>query len=1384
MKKLILMTAIMALAAGTMALGGWNIETVDVSTGKITSLALDANGYTHIAYQRSSGLKYAYWDGSSWQIMPVVDVDGSDWGCSIVLDEFDHPHIAYCAVVSHPTYSLKYAYHNGTSWDITTIHTAEAGVYTGQNCDIAIDSDGYCHISYYGPHQTTSYAYQDATGWHHEQVASSSYRSSSIALQEDGGSVIPHISYRTTGSKLNYAYKDGTGWHVEQVGSDALKSDCQTSIALDASNVVHIAYYNDGPQCLSYAHGTTGSWTTEIVDNSDRLGERPSLALDLSGHPHISYWDRGATYGLKYAHYDGSGWQIQRVADESHYQGWSSIAMDAFDYPHIAYSKFQGPLKYAVLPAPTEVWVDDDYTAGSCDGHIWGYDAFDNIQDGIDAVAGSIVHVAAGTYNEVVTISKADLVVQSIDGSASTIIDAGGAATVVNINVDNVTFSGFTLQNASGVNVRGIDMAGPISGCNISDIIIQSLTTTSDIYALLAVQVNASTFSNLFITNLTHGGGGGGGAYGIGLNTSDNNTFTNSTIGNFTSDADAQGVLLNNNCDGNTFTTTAINALTSTTGCPCGVTIWERNSEPSSNNNTFTATTISNLIGASSVYGIQNRANAGYEHVGNKFYNTNISGLDLSPAATFVCGIYNEYAQNSEFHDTYISGLDSPNEVAIGINSNVGPGLVISGGEIQDLSGVVWYKGVGINILGSTSTASIEEMAISATDVGISISSSVADVSQVSINYNSIAGNIDYGLRNDHTETVDAGGNWWGDASGPNTSKMILSSSNDEADPASLTGGESSELNSRDTYRGEEAVKISKEMTTLSVAIALAGGTGDALYGSVDYTPWLDVGTDTEPSTPGFQGDLSVLNVDDDSPQTGTTGRIQEGVDMVTGSTVNVFAGTYEAQVVIGKELTLLGADKNTTIIQSPITLTEYFTTSANNYPIVYIHDANVTIEDFTIDGLGRGNANYRFNGIGFWNAGGSVTNVHLTGVRDTPFSGTQHGVAIYAYNSTGGPYTINLSGVAIDDFQKNGTALSGNGLTANFSNCTVIGHGLTNVTAQNGIQIGFGAGGTVTDCSVSDIAYDDTTWAASGILFYQATSVDVSGSCSVTNSQSGIVFHETNGSVDGATVSASDANNKEEGISVREYGETKASGSGLSIAAASPLSEEWQYKRGQSGTATTVALSNLNLTGANQELSYGIGVWAIGDDVNVTVNKSAIQDWGVGVVAKDSVGDVTVLADSNTISGNDFGVWTNSASAQDFENNNWGASDGPEDLDGTTEVSIGQCYSVDSMKNTVAEFFPGEGLGNGVTDNIDYCPWIPWSCCNHDGIRGDVNYDVEGPNIADLTYLVDYLFRSGPEPICFYEGDVNGDGNINIADITYLVDYLFRSGPPPPPCP
>ncbi len=88
----------------------------------------------------------------------------------------------------------------------------------------------------------------------------------------------------------------------------------------------------------------------------------------------------------------------------------------------------------------------------------------------------------------------------------------------------------------------------------------------------------------------------------------------------------------------------------------------------------------------------------------------------------------------------------------------------------------------------------------------------------------------------------------------------------------------------------------------------------------------------------------------------------------------------------------------------------------------------------------------------------------------------------------------------------------------------------------------------------------------------------------------------------------------------------------------------------------------------------------------------------------------------------------------------------------------------------------------NGLDQDIFFDP--DCNCCNHDGMRGDIDYNFSGSDVADLSYLVDYLFRSGPAPPCPEEADVDASGATDVVDLTYLVDYLFKGGPAPAPCP
>lgn len=62
---------------------------------------------------------------------------------------------------------------------------------------------------------------------------------------------------------------------------------------------------------------------------------------------------------------------------------------------------------------------------------------------------------------------------------------------------------------------------------------------------------------------------------------------------------------------------------------------------------------------------------------------------------------------------------------------------------------------------------------------------------------------------------------------------------------------------------------------------------------------------------------------------------------------------------------------------------------------------------------------------------------------------------------------------------------------------------------------------------------------------------------------------------------------------------------------------------------------------------------------------------------------------------------------------------------------------------------------------------------------RGDASGDGV-INSADVIWLLNYLYKGGPEPIPLEAGDVNCDGVINSADVVYLLNYLYKNGPPP----
>jgi hypothetical protein len=84
----------------------------------------------------------------------------------------------------------------------------------------------------------------------------------------------------------------------------------------------------------------------------------------------------------------------------------------------------------------------------------------------------------------------------------------------------------------------------------------------------------------------------------------------------------------------------------------------------------------------------------------------------------------------------------------------------------------------------------------------------------------------------------------------------------------------------------------------------------------------------------------------------------------------------------------------------------------------------------------------------------------------------------------------------------------------------------------------------------------------------------------------------------------------------------------------------------------------------------------------------------------------------------------------------------------------------------------PGSSASFGI--NSGY-----WQETIYGFLRGDVNCDGI-INLGDVIYLLNYLFKNGPEPRIYAAGDANCDDTIELGDVIYLLNYLFKSGPEP----
>ncbi|MGB9987032.1 beta strand repeat-containing protein [Salarchaeum japonicum] len=376
---------------------------------------------------------------------------------------------------------------------------------------------------------------------------------------------------------------------------------------------------------------------------------------------------------------------------------------------------------------------------------------------------------------------------------------------------------------------------------------------------------------------------------------------------------------------------------------------------------------------------------------------------------------------------------------------------------------------------------------------------------------------------------------------------------------------------------------------------------------------------------------------------------IQTAVDAAdAGDTVRVGPGTYTESVHIESELTLIGAGDNDTTVTSPTSIPETFTRgSAASHAVVLVENASADISRLTVDGARTGDTNHEFYGVAYVNASGTVDDVTVTNVTDTEFSGVQHGIAVGAFNLDGEDRKFTLSNSRIVNYQKGGVVASGEGLTARVLDTSVIGHGPTDVTGQNGVQMSGGAQGVIVNNTITGHAYTGEDWSASSVLLYGHSSAaeTVVENNTITDSQIAIgVAASTNvsitdndfanntwhvgdytGSLD--TTDIYEANDYD----AAAYVGTDRDTNGASIfgtlpdAVSSAESSETVFATGTFTESVQFAADNVTLQGEDATLTASVGFENEMYPEDVTVSGFTFTTDGVAINANDAGDDLTI---------------------------------------------------------------------------------------------------------------------------------------------------------------
>ena len=124
-----------------------------------------------------------------------------------------------------------------------------------------------------------------------------------------------------------------------------------------------------------------------------------------------------------------------------------------------------------------------------------------------------------------------------------------------------------------------------------------------------------------------------------------------------------------------------------------------------------------------------------------------------------------------------------------------------------------------------------------------------------------------------------------------------------------------------------------------------------------------------------------------------------------------------------------------------------------------------------------------------------------------------------------------------------------------------------------------------------------------------------------------------------------------------------------------------------------------------------------------------------------------------------------------------------PAALDPGTGVIVNAYYTILSGMETSQTQIDLNDIGSFhrmfYSDIADYQPEAVNGTIQFPFLCGDTDFS-RVINILDVVYLINHIYKSGPDPQPMESADVNNDTRINILDIVYLLNNIYKDGPEP----